>query len=118
MTIADDAVVAVRMNEDDFERMTVQRSRWRDKFSPEDDHGDRFFPVPYSPAETVSYEWYCGYWFLTWSDVVLARSLLEARQEPHQIISDEHEGQYVILTNYTGRKPDFFLFKAELEAGQ
>jgi hypothetical protein len=114
----DEVVVAVRVTGDDFERMTVQRSRWRDKWRPEDDFGDRFFPVPYNPAETVSYSWHCAYWYITWGDVVLARSFLEARKQPHQIISDEHEGQYVILTDYSGTKPDFFLTKAEQGATQ
>lgn len=89
--------VTVRMDEHDFEQLFTNSMQWAG--TDWEAHEHRF--VPLNPeAEGPSYTWAFAYWFDSWPSTLMARAFLEGIEQPYQLLSDESDGDYTILTDF------------------
>lgn len=85
----------VELDHSDFALLYTNSMKWGIKWA---DHTNRFQTVPFGGF--VDWDLRRAYWFADAASMVLARAYLRSIELRFQVLSDEVDGSYVIVTDY------------------
>jgi len=80
----------LEMNEEDFENLHDTSMEWGKDWGR---WKTRFNPVP-------SFDWKMAYWMREFTEALISREWLKAREEGAELVFDEAQESYLLLTNY------------------
>lgn len=94
--------VVVVMDDEDFDMLPETSMAWAG-IDWEEKHPGRFIPARSAETE-IRWNLTRAYWLGDpYASVLLARAFLQAREEEFQVLVDDSQGQFVIVTNYEAR---------------
>lgn len=96
------ATLTIEMDAFDFHTLSPIAMAWSPYFEERDGWEQQIQDGRFATytGESIGRYWDIAYWFKDRSSVILARSYLRAIGEAHQVVSDEADGDWVILSDF------------------